>query len=571
MKLAILTSDIIDGRIVAEELLRSGRSVSAIVYEKSGNKADMLGRLKASATELLLRATGKLRYGSFENMARDFRGVKVRPTENINYPDNAAFLSSIRPDLLVVVGTRKLKKEIFSLAPGGAINLHSGILPFYRGSDSEFWALYNSEPDKVGVTIHFIDDGLDTGDIIVQERQRIHPRDTIGSLRIGNIFLGAKKINDAISMIESGHNTFSSQRGSFFKTYRSAQPKEKRSLKKRLSDWRRRGSAIKIFDHDTMVVREEVARTPLVNHIKGMTIDYPNIFCMRIDADEYHAETISSFNSLFSKYYEAVTIFVNASNFYNQRDLIKKWHNEGMDIQSHGFYHHTYADYASNRYNIHKARIFFEGLGIKTNGFVSPTGRWNPSLSQALEDEGYGYSSEFSYDYMGLPSYPSLGNQISNVLEIPVFPVAPELFLNTGINDIDRIVAYYTKGIDEMKACGLPVIIYAHTSRYNEVPVILSKIAGYALSDKGLTPANMSSFYEWWKNKPAGIQYPHQEKCVIRVPREQYLGKKTDSGYVVSLKNFIKRALDFERVTPDEELRCSHARKMLKMWARKFI
>lgn len=560
MRLAILTSDIIDGRIVAEELLKAGRSISAIVYEKSGKRRSS-ERLKSDIKDFLLRLSGKLKYKSFEEMAGDFRDVKVRFTEDINNPENVNFLKSVGPDLIVVAGTRKLNKEIFSLAPRGAINLHSGILPFYRGADSEFWALYNSEPDKVGVSIHFINEGLDTGDVIVQERQRVHPSDTIGGLRIKNIYLGAKKINESISHIEAGGNVSFMQDNKYARTYRTARPEERISLKDRLSKWRERSSVTKVFGDDLIAVVEEVAKHPLINYMKGMEISYPNIFCLRIDADEYHDETISSFNSLFTKYRNAITIFISANSFLNRKDLIKKWHNEGIDIQSHGFYHHTYGDYNSNRYNIQKARLFFEGIGIPTKGFVSPSGRWNKGFSRALEDEGYKYSSEFSYDYMGIPTYPSVGSRISKVLQIPVFPVAPELFLNAGINDIDRITAYYKKAIDEMKSCGLPVIIYAHTSKYKEVPVMLNNFLEYAISDKRLKPSNMTSFYELWKARPSDAAIT---RCAVSMPNSIFLGRIAKEGCCKIFKNFIKRSIDFERVTPAEELRGPLIRKIIK-------
>ncbi|MDP3791508.1 MAG: formyltransferase family protein [Candidatus Omnitrophota bacterium] len=563
MKLAILTSDIIDGRIVAEELLRMGRSVSAIVYEKGGAKKPV-ERLRTDIKSLLLKAAGRLKYGSFEEMAGDFRGVKVKFTENINNPDSVDFLNSIRPDLIVVVGTRKLKKEVFSIAPAGAINLHSGILPFYRGSDSEFWALYNNEPDRVGVSIHFIDESLDTGDVIVQERLRVHPCDTIGGLRIKNIYLGAKKINEAISRIEAGVKVYSVQDSNFSKTYGRARPEEKASLKKRLSEWRKRDSVLKVFGDGSVSVVEEVAKKPLITYMKGMKIDYPNIFCLRIDADEYHEDTISAFSSLLTKYRDAITIFVNADNFSDKQDLIKRWHNEGIDIQSHGFYHHTYGDYESNRHNIKKARLFFDGLGIPTKGFVSPAGRWNPGLSRALEDEGYEYSSEFSYDYLGLPTYPSLGSRISNVLQVPVFPVAPELFLNAGMKDIDKITTYYKRAIDEMLSCGLPVIVYAHTSKYKEVPIILNNILEYAISKKSLIPSNMTLFYKWWRGRPAENCYPTSAICITGFPSSAFLGSIVKENCYKMLKRFVRRLIDLERVTPAEELKGPPIRKIMK-------
>lgn len=61
-----------------------------------------------------------------------------------------------------------LKKDILDLCPGRAINLHISYLPFNRGVDPNFWSFIENTPK--GVTIHYLDEGVDTGDIIIQEK-----------------------------------------------------------------------------------------------------------------------------------------------------------------------------------------------------------------------------------------------------------------------------------------------------------------------------------------------------------------------------------------------------------------
>jgi hypothetical protein len=341
-------------------------------------------------------------------------------------------------------------------------------------------------------------------------------------------------------------------------------------LKKMLC-WKNRKPARKAFGGGLARVTEEVARFPSINYIGGSEVISPNIFCMRIDADECHDATIRSLGYLFIKYHAATTVFVNVSNFISRRDIIEGWHEKGVDIQSHGFYHHTYSDYANNLHNIRKARLFFEKMGIQTEGFVSPAGRWNRSLSAALGSEGYKYSSEFSYDYLSLPTYPDLGGRLSGVLNIPVFPVAPELFLEYGVKDAEKIAGYYMAAIDEMQRCGLPVIIYAHTSKYKEIPVILDKIYEYALFNKHLTPSNMTRFGRWWRTGCHENYYPKQEIRTLRIPGRSFLGDILPAGPGKMIKRFLKEAVDFERVTPPEELRGPFLKKEAKKVLRKML
>jgi len=215
MRIVVLTSDIIDGLIISEKIVLSGKDVKAVFYEK---KAETL---KGLVKRALYALTGKIKSTSYEGLKK-FRDLGIYPVEDINSPEVEGELKKIDPDIIVVAGTRKLKKEIFGSSRIGAVNMHSGILPYYRGADSEFWALYNGEKEKIGVSIHFINEGLDTGDVMLTARQVVRCGDDHRSLRKKNIFLGAKKMVEAIELIEKGEYRRVPQDNSMAKTYKSA-------------------------------------------------------------------------------------------------------------------------------------------------------------------------------------------------------------------------------------------------------------------------------------------------------------------------------------------------------------
>ena len=73
------------------------------------------------------------------------------------------------------------KKRILNLPEKGVINCHAGKLPFYRGRNVLNWVLINDEKE-FGVTTHFVDEGIDTGDIILQKVQKITDQDNYASL-----------------------------------------------------------------------------------------------------------------------------------------------------------------------------------------------------------------------------------------------------------------------------------------------------------------------------------------------------------------------------------------------------
>jgi len=139
------------------------------------------------------------------NHTREPAYTKDIPTievQDINSSKCRDFISAHNPDVVAVCGTSVIKPEIFTLSQKGTINIHCGIIPEYRSADPSFWALYNGEPDKVGVTIHFVDAGIDTGDIIYQETVQVTKDDNLATLYCKCIKTGAELMAKAIDDIE---------------------------------------------------------------------------------------------------------------------------------------------------------------------------------------------------------------------------------------------------------------------------------------------------------------------------------------------------------------------------------
>jgi methionyl-tRNA formyltransferase len=122
--------------------------------------------------------------------------------DNINSPATVDFIRAQGPDVLAVCGTTVLKSEVFTLAPKGAINIHTGITPEYRSADPIFWALYYGEPEKVGVTIHYIDRGIDTGPIIYQNSVPVYADDSLETIAVRCVRRGAELYSQALSELE---------------------------------------------------------------------------------------------------------------------------------------------------------------------------------------------------------------------------------------------------------------------------------------------------------------------------------------------------------------------------------
>ncbi len=108
----------------------------------------------------------------------------------------------IRPDLLVsVAGSQILKKHVLEVPPLGCINLHSAPLPRYQGMMPNFWTMVHGEPEAA-VTVHYMVEKLDAGDIIVQLPVPIYPTDSLHNLMVRSKQIGIQAMLQAVIRIE---------------------------------------------------------------------------------------------------------------------------------------------------------------------------------------------------------------------------------------------------------------------------------------------------------------------------------------------------------------------------------
>lgn len=92
------------------------------------------------------------------------------------------FIQTNEIDLLLCHGyMKKIPRTVFLIPSFGSVNVHPSLLPHYRGPSPTYWVVRNGEP-KTGLTSHYIDDGMDTGDIIAQREIDLDVRETVDSV-----------------------------------------------------------------------------------------------------------------------------------------------------------------------------------------------------------------------------------------------------------------------------------------------------------------------------------------------------------------------------------------------------
>ena len=149
------------------------------------------------------------------------RPVPTCVVADVNARAALDFIGDRTADVLAVCGTTVLKPDVFTKTPLGAINIHTGITPEYRSADPIFWALYRGEPEKVGVTIHYIDRGIDTGPIVHQEAVPVYADDSLATIYVRCIRRGAELYSQTLLEIENGTVRAERRRGVPDRAFRS--------------------------------------------------------------------------------------------------------------------------------------------------------------------------------------------------------------------------------------------------------------------------------------------------------------------------------------------------------------
>jgi methionyl-tRNA formyltransferase len=132
-------------------------------------------------------------------------GLNVLQPDAIRGPEFFSRLSNIQPDLIVVVAfSHILPKALIELPPLGTLNIHPSLLPKYRGPAPIQWAVINEE-QETGIAIMQMDEGMDTGEVLLTCKQTIYPDDTAGTLHDRLALAGAELLIETLEALCAGN------------------------------------------------------------------------------------------------------------------------------------------------------------------------------------------------------------------------------------------------------------------------------------------------------------------------------------------------------------------------------
>ncbi|RYF85011.1 MAG: formyl transferase [Chitinophagaceae bacterium] len=130
---------------------------------------------------------------------------KISAVGSVNDEGTIAQLQQLAPDLVIVHGTRIIAKKVLHALPAATfINIHAGITPRYRGSHGAYWALANHDEANCGVTVHLVDTGIDTGNILAQSKIPLTAKDNFATYPYLQLAVGLKLLKTVLEQWQRG-------------------------------------------------------------------------------------------------------------------------------------------------------------------------------------------------------------------------------------------------------------------------------------------------------------------------------------------------------------------------------
>lgn len=186
MKITLLARPGSSTAILINWLTREGFSNLEVILEAPPKRSDQirqrarrlgLGRalgqafFMAVAVPLLRREVTKRRRALISSCNLDEKMPFLQSKLAVDTINDSIVIDRLRqspPTVVLVNGTRIIRASVLKATSSPFINIHVGITPEYRGVHGGYWALWNNEPEKFGVTLHLVDEGIDTGMILTQ-------------------------------------------------------------------------------------------------------------------------------------------------------------------------------------------------------------------------------------------------------------------------------------------------------------------------------------------------------------------------------------------------------------------
>lgn len=200
-----------------------------------GRKA--LELIQSRAMAILFRLVGRAPKVPSLREIKSHHNVPVVGAKDVNDAETMAIIRDWQPDLVISIYLNQfIKGDLIRLPTLGCLNIHPALLPRNRGLFPYFWAIANGDRET-GVTLHWVDEKFDTGNILLQENIAIQSDDTITSLAYKSAQVGADMLVRGVNLIEAGDPPRISQDESQATYHSWPRPADQRRFRQRGGDY----------------------------------------------------------------------------------------------------------------------------------------------------------------------------------------------------------------------------------------------------------------------------------------------------------------------------------------------
>lgn len=212
MRIVLITGDNQEHRYVTNRIVDT-HEVEAVLVTTPAPRRDWKKTMLSSPIRFLDKALGKIYLSVIKDSSRRnaaLHSVLGRESENFSRPEMLRsagptkgplleqIVSELRPDIIAVYGTAVIPDSVLRLANVLALNMHTGLSPWYRGTRCSFWPIVDGKPEMVGATVHECTAELDGGMIFFRERTPIYRGDDLHTIFARAVKTGADGYVDVI-------------------------------------------------------------------------------------------------------------------------------------------------------------------------------------------------------------------------------------------------------------------------------------------------------------------------------------------------------------------------------------
>jgi hypothetical protein len=222
--------------------------------------------------------------------------------------------------------------------------------------------------------------------------------------------------------------------------------------------------------------------------------NFTSIFNWRIDTDNASAEEIEQLYEIMRHADIPASWFVDGKSQAKHIALFRKMENQ--EIGLHGYEHRVFESTMDNFENYKRSKELLFLNGMNADSISVPYGIWNEEVARAIRDMGFAYSSEFSYDYDNIPSFPLL-NKEPLTLQVPVHPICLGSLRRQGYSE-QAMIDYFINIINNKFNERTPVFLYHHPHDNNAA--VIKAIFAH-IKRLGIPRIRLIDYAHWWKKR----------------------------------------------------------------------